>query len=112
MEAQRPPSLVLERSKSSFEIEGDHGSKSRPADEGPWLVGYQADHQCTILERAISKISVAPFSLSDGMRVFISSRSTTASTAYPLPPASSDTVGDLSEGSPAITEDSLSAATF
>lgn len=49
--------------------------------------------QCTILDRGISRMPVAPALASAGIKVLISFLGTTDSTAYPPPPASSDSVG-------------------
>ena len=65
--------------------------------------GHRRQPQWTILDRASSMMSVAPRSLSAGIRVLISDFGTTVSTANPLWPNSSDTVGDRSDGSRSIT---------
>ena len=57
-------------------------------------------------------MSVAPRSLSAGIKMLISDFGTTVSIAKPPPPDSSETVGDRSDGSTSTTASSWSAATL
>src|ERR1700728_2821701 len=106
VEGEARAALVGHRAETAVFFERRHGPKTRGAASRPAVV------QWTILARASSKMSLAPSSFSSGMSVLISSFSTTVSMARPPCPASSDTVGERSDGSRSSTASHRSADTL
>src|SRR5579863_1333632 len=117
MECERAPGLILHRAEPGFVDEGlnDTGSGGLdPSQRRRALFAgcLRAFAQWTIFDNGSSKMSVAPRSLSSGMRTLISAFLTTVSTAKPPSPNSIETVGVFMAGKTAITESRCSVATL